>query len=110
MPGPGSGRPGPGVPVRESVPLGCAIGLFGLTAAALSPTLSLFLSNAVHAAPFLIGLFFTAYGAAGIAAGLVTGWLSDRMRDRRVLIGLVGLAGPWAWRPWRCSAITRCCW
>lgn len=93
MPESGPGRPAPGALVRESVPLGSAIGLFGLTAAALSPTLSLFLANAVHTAPFLIGLFFTAYAAAEIAAGLVTGWLSDRMRDRRVLIGLVSLAG-----------------
>jgi SET family sugar efflux transporter-like MFS transporter len=79
--------------VRESVPLGSAIGVFGLTAAALSPTLSLFLANAVHAAPFLVGLFFTVFAAAQIVAGLVTGWLSDRMRDRRVLIGLAGLVG-----------------
>ena len=92
-PGSAPGRPARGALVRESVPLGSAIGLFGLTAAALSPTLSLFLANAVHAAPFLIGLFFTAYAAAEIVAGLVTGWLSDRMRDRRVLIGLVSLAG-----------------
>lgn len=93
MPESGPGRPARGVLVRESVPLGSAIGLFGLTAAALSPTLSLFLANAVHTAPFLIGLFFTAYAAAEIVAGLVAGWLSDRMRDRRILIGLVSLAG-----------------
>ncbi|MGH3246330.1 MAG: MFS transporter, partial [Trebonia sp.] len=93
MPESGPGRPGRGVLVRESIPLGGAIGLFGLTAAALSPTLSLFLADAVHAGSFLIGLFFTAYAAADIVAGLVTGWLSDRMRDRRVLIGLVSLIG-----------------
>jgi SET family sugar efflux transporter-like MFS transporter len=97
MPKPGP-EPGPerrtsAILVRESVPLGSAIGLFGLTAAALSPTLSLFLANAVHAAPFLIGLFFTAYAAAEIVAGLLTGWLSDRTRDRRVLIGVVSLVG-----------------
>jgi SET family sugar efflux transporter-like MFS transporter len=67
--------------------------LFGLTTAALTPTLSLFLANAVHATPFLVGLFFTAYAATQIVAGLVMGWLSDRMRDRRVLIGLCGLVG-----------------
>jgi SET family sugar efflux transporter-like MFS transporter len=93
MPESGLGRPAPGVLVRESVPLGSAIGLFGLVAAALSPTLSLFLANAVHAAPFLIGLFFTVSAAASTVAGLAAGWLSDRMRDRRVLIGLVSLVG-----------------
>jgi SET family sugar efflux transporter-like MFS transporter len=93
MPESGPQRRTPGVLVGASVPLGSAIGLFGLTAAVLSPTLSLFLANAVHAAPFLIGLFFTAYAAAEIVAGLVTGWLSDRTRDRRVLIGMVSLVG-----------------
>jgi MFS transporter, SET family, sugar efflux transporter len=78
---------------RHSVPLAGAIAIFGLTAASLNPTLSLFLANSVHAAPFLIGLFFTASAAAGIVAGLATGWLSDRMRDRRVLLGLASLAG-----------------
>lgn len=86
-------RPTPGVLIRESVPLGSAIGLFGLTAAALSPTLSLFLANALHATPFLIGLFFTAYAAAAIVAGLLTGWISDKMQDRRILIGLISLVG-----------------
>ena len=93
MPESGPGRADPGVLIRESVPLGSAIGLFGLVAAALSPTLSLFLANAVHAAPFLIGLFFTVSAAASTVAVLVTGWLSDRMRDRRILIGLVSLIG-----------------
>ncbi|MGH3298110.1 MAG: MFS transporter, partial [Trebonia sp.] len=77
----------------NSVPLTSAIGIFGLTTACLSPTLSLFLANAVHTAPFLIGLFFTVRAAAGIVAGLATGWLSDRMPDRRVLLGLVSLGG-----------------
>lgn len=93
MPDSRPGRPARGTRVWESVPLGSAIGLLGLTFAALSPTLSLFLANAVHAGPFLIGLFFTAYGVAEIVTGLVTGWLSDRMRDRRVLIGVVSLIG-----------------
>lgn len=89
----GPGRTARGVLVRESVPLGSAIGLFGLTSAALTPTLSLFLADAVHTPSFLIGVFFTAYAAAGLVTGLATGWLSDRMRDRRVLIGTVSLAG-----------------
>jgi len=60
---------------------------------ALSPTLSLFLANAVHTGPFVIGLFFAAYAAAEIVAGLVTGWLSDRRRDRRGVL-------------WACAALS----
>jgi MFS transporter, SET family, sugar efflux transporter len=93
LPESGLKRPARGRGARESLPLGSAIGLYGLVAAGLSPTLSLFLANAVHAAPVLIGLFFTVSAAASTVAGLVTGWLSDRMRDRRVLIGLVALVG-----------------
>jgi SET family sugar efflux transporter-like MFS transporter len=86
-------RTGAGSLTWQSLPLASAIAIYGLTAAGLSPTLSLFLANAVHTAPVLIGLFFTARAAAGIVAGLATGWVSDRMRDRRVLLGLVGLGG-----------------
>jgi SET family sugar efflux transporter-like MFS transporter len=75
----------------HSIPLAGAIAICGLTTAGLSPTLSLFLADAVHAAPFLVGLFFTARAAAGVAANLATGWISDRMRDRRVLIALTGV-------------------
>jgi SET family sugar efflux transporter-like MFS transporter len=77
----------------QAIPLASAIGAYGLTAAGWNTTMSLFLTNSVHAAPFLVGLFFTARAAAGIVAGLVTGWISDRMRDRRVVIGLTSMAG-----------------
>jgi SET family sugar efflux transporter-like MFS transporter len=70
----------------QAAPLAGAIAIRGLTTAALNPTLSLFLADAVRAAPFLVGLFFTARAAAGIVGNLVTGVISDRMRDRRVLI------------------------
>ena len=59
----------------------------------LAPTLSLFLADDVHAAPFLIGLFFVARGAASIGASQATGRLSDRLRDRRVIIGIAGASG-----------------
>lgn len=78
---------------RQSIPLAGSFAVYGLIAAGQNTTLSLFLVNAVHAAPFLVGLFFTARAASGIVAGLATGWVSDRMRDRRVIIGLAGLAG-----------------
>jgi SET family sugar efflux transporter-like MFS transporter len=77
----------------QAIPLASAIGVYGLTAAGWNTTMSLFLTNSVHVAPFLVGLFFTARAAAGIVAGLVTGWISDRMRDRRVVIGLTSVAG-----------------
>jgi MFS transporter, SET family, sugar efflux transporter len=76
---------------RQSVPLVGAIAICGLTTAGLNPTLSLFLADAVHAAPFLIGLFFTARAATGVVANLATGWISDRMRDRRVIIAFTGV-------------------
>jgi SET family sugar efflux transporter-like MFS transporter len=77
----------------QALPLASTIGVYGLTAAGWNTTMSLFLTNSIHEAPFLVGLFFTVRAAAGIVAGLVTGWLSDRMRDRRVLIGLTSVAG-----------------
>jgi SET family sugar efflux transporter-like MFS transporter len=75
------------------VPLAGAISSYGLTAAFLSPTLSLFLAEDVHAAPFLIGLFFVVRGAASIGVTQATGRLSDRLRDRRSIIGIAGLGG-----------------
>ncbi|MCW2929314.1 MAG: setB [Actinomycetia bacterium] len=78
---------------RDVVPLAGAIGSYGLTMAFLNPTLSLFLADDVHAAPFLIGLFFIARGAASIGVSQATGRLSDRLRDRRVIIGIAGASG-----------------
>ncbi|HEX3965730.1 MAG TPA: sugar efflux transporter [Trebonia sp.] len=78
---------------RDLVPLAGAVGSYGLAAAFLAPTLSLFLAEDVHADPFLIGLFFVARGAASIGASQATGRLSDRLRDRRVIIGIAGVSG-----------------
>ena len=78
---------------RDLVPLAGAVGTYGLAAAFLAPTLSLFLAEDVHASPFLIGLFFVARGAASIGASQATGRLSDRLRDRRVIIGIAGASG-----------------
>ena len=77
---------------RDVVPLAGAVGSYGLAAAFLAPTLSLFLAQDVHAAPFLIGLFFVARGAASIGVSQATGRLSDRLRDRRVIIGISGVS------------------
>jgi len=76
-----------------TVPLVGAITVYGLTMAFQSTSLSLFLANAVHATPALIGAYFTARAAAGIAVNQAAGWISDRVRDRRVLLAVAGAAG-----------------
>jgi SET family sugar efflux transporter-like MFS transporter len=58
-----------------------------------STTMSLFLADAVHAAPLLIGLYFVVRGIVAIAVNQAAGRLSDRLPDRRVLVGVAGLAG-----------------
>lgn len=88
-----SARPAARGLTGQSIPLASAIAIYGLIMAGQNTTLSLFLVNAVHAAPFFVGLFFTARAASGMVAGLATGWVSDRMRDRRVIIGVTSLAG-----------------
>jgi MFS transporter, SET family, sugar efflux transporter len=80
-------------PARGSVPLAGAIGSYGLTVAILGTTTSLFLADAVHAGPLLIGMFFAARGAVAVVVNQAAGWISDRLPDRRVLMGLSGAAG-----------------
>jgi SET family sugar efflux transporter-like MFS transporter len=58
-----------------------------------SSSLSLFLSNAVHAAPILVGVYFTVRAASGIVVNQAVGRFSDRMRDRRLLLVVAGIAG-----------------
>jgi MFS transporter, SET family, sugar efflux transporter len=75
------------------VPLAGAIGTYGLMMAFQAPTMSLLLADNVHAGPSLIGLFYVIRGAASIAVSQGTGRMSDRLRDRRVMLGLSGAAG-----------------
>lgn len=86
-------RPAPRAATWQSVPLAGGIVIYGLTTAGLNTTLSLFLADAVHAAPFLVGLFFTARAAAATGINLPLGWISDRMKDRRVMLGITSLGG-----------------
>lgn len=79
--------------VREVAPLVGAMGAYGIISAFLSTTTSLFLADAVRAAPLLIGLFFAGRGVVAIAVGLVAGWISDRLPDRRLMIIFAGAAG-----------------
>jgi len=75
------------------VPLAGAIGAYGLMMAFQGPTMSLLLADDDHAGPFLIGLFYVARGVASIVVSQGTGRLSDRLGDRRVMLGLSGAAG-----------------
>jgi SET family sugar efflux transporter-like MFS transporter len=75
------------------VALSGAIGAYGVADAVTATTASLFLADAVHAAPLLIGLFFVARAAVAVGVNLIAGSLSDRLRDRRVMVGVAGLAG-----------------
>jgi SET family sugar efflux transporter-like MFS transporter len=78
---------------REVAPLAGAIGAYGVLSAFLSTTTSLFLADAVHAAPLLIGLFFAGRGAVAIALNLGAGSISDRLPDRRLLVVIAGVGG-----------------
>ena len=90
----GHSSPVAGVSVaREVAPLAGAIGAYGMLTAVLSTTTSLFLSSAVHAAPLLIGLFFTGRGAVSIVLNLGVGAMSDRLPDRRLLLVIAGMGG-----------------
>ena len=58
----------------------------------LSTTTSLFLADAVHATALLIGMFFVVRGLVAIPINVISGRLSDRLSDRRVLILTGGVA------------------
>jgi glycosyltransferase involved in cell wall biosynthesis/predicted MFS family arabinose efflux permease len=66
--------------------LAAATGAVGVAGAMVVTSVSLFLANAVHAAPLMIGLFFAGRGAAEIVTDLFVGVLSDRLRSRRTLL------------------------
>jgi len=82
-----------GSDAATTVPLAGAIVVYGLGMAFQSSSLSLFLANAVHAAPILVGVYFTVRAASGIVVNQAAGRLSDRMRDRRLLLVAAGIAG-----------------
>ncbi len=60
--------------------------MMGVAGALQAPTLSLFLSRAVGAQPFWIGLFYTVNAIAGIGVSLWLAKRSDSQGDRRKLI------------------------
>lgn len=65
-----------------------ATGAIGVAGAVVITSTSLFLSEAVHAGPLAIGLFFAGRAVAEIVTDLVVGVLSDRVGSRRVLLAL----------------------
>ena len=60
--------------------------MVGVAGALQMPTLSLFLSREVNAAPFWVGLFYTVNAVAGIAISFALAKRSDSRGDRRRLI------------------------
>jgi MFS transporter, SET family, sugar efflux transporter len=64
-----------------------------LWSAFLATTTSLFLADALHVAPLAIGLFFTVRGVAAIVINLAAGRISDRLPDRRLMLGIAGAGG-----------------
>jgi glycosyltransferase involved in cell wall biosynthesis/predicted MFS family arabinose efflux permease len=68
-----------------------ATAAIGVAGAMVVTATSLFLANAVHTAPLMIGLFFAGRGAAEIVTDLFVGVLSDRLRSRRTLLALCAL-------------------
>jgi len=68
-----------------------ATGAVGVAGAFVVPTTSLFLNEAVAATPLMVGLFFAARSVAEIGTDVVVGGVSDRLRDRRVVLVLTAL-------------------
>jgi SET family sugar efflux transporter-like MFS transporter len=68
--------------------LAAATGVTGIATSVVVTTASLFLADAVHAAPLMIGLFFAGRGVAEVGTDLAIGVVSDRLRSRRALLAL----------------------
>ncbi|GGL05979.1 MFS transporter [Sphaerisporangium melleum] len=71
--------------------LAAATAAIGVGGAMVVPTVSLFLSDAVHATPFMIGAFIAGRAIAEIATDLSVGVLSDRVGNRRIVLGVCAL-------------------
>ena len=69
--------------------------LTGIAGALQTPTLSLFLTNEVHARPAMVGFFFTGSAIIGILVSQFLAGRSDR-GDRKSLIVFCRLLGVFA--------------
>jgi len=67
--------------------------LTGVAGALQTPTLSLFLTDEVHARPAMVGLFFTGSAVIGILVSQFLARYSDRHGDRKSLIFVCCLLG-----------------
>jgi SET family sugar efflux transporter-like MFS transporter len=67
--------------------------LTGIAGALQTPTLSLFLSEEVHACPAMVGFFFTGSAVIGILVSQFLAGHSDRRGDRKSLIVVCCLLG-----------------
>lgn len=65
----------------------------GIAGALQTPTLSLFLTNEVHARPAMVGFFFTGSAIIGILVSQFLAGRSDRKGDRKSLIVFCCLMG-----------------
>jgi SET family sugar efflux transporter-like MFS transporter len=74
-------------PIKRVYALFLLVALLVGTAGALqSPTLSLFLTNEVHARPMSVGLFYTLNAIAGIVVSFLLAYRSDKHGERRNLL------------------------
>ena len=73
--------------------------LTGIAGALQTPTLSLFLTNEVHARPAMVGFFFTGSAIIGILVSQFLAGRSDRKGDRK---SLIVFAVCWAFSPACC--------
>ncbi|PJG84117.1 MFS transporter [Caviibacterium pharyngocola] len=60
--------------------------LTGIASSFQQPTLSLFLSQEIHASPFMVGLFYSANAIIGILLSQLIAAYSDKQEDRRKVI------------------------
>ncbi|GAA5061833.1 SET family sugar efflux transporter-like MFS transporter [Thermocatellispora tengchongensis] len=71
--------------------LATATAAIGVGGAMVVPTVSLFLSDAVHATPIMIGAFVAGRAVAEISSDLAVGVLSDRVGSRRIVLGVCSM-------------------
>ncbi|EPR8942129.1 sugar efflux transporter SetB [Escherichia coli] len=67
--------------------------LTGIAGALQTPTLSIFLTDEVHARPAMVGFFFTGSAVIGILVSQFLAGRSDKRGDRKSLIVFCGLLG-----------------